>query len=174
MWQKLPMTPISMVLHRLTTTVLFLCTFNSAFADELTGRVVRIYDGDTFTLLTEMREQHKIRLAGIDAPEKRQSYGQRSKERLSELAFNRRVRVIWNKRDRYGRIVGKVFINDTDVNLNLVVSGLAWHFKHYEMEQSTADRRAYAVAEARARSARIGLWREANPVPPWNFRRGVR
>lgn len=158
----------------LTAAALLLCAFTSAFGDELIGRVVGVYDGDTLTLVTGGREQHKIRLAGIDAPEKRQPFGQQSKSRLSKLAYNRIVRVTWNKRDRYGRIVGKVYLNDVDVSLEMVVSGLAWHYKRYEIEQPIADRKKYALAEDGARSARSGLWRELKPVPPWEYRRGVR
>ena len=153
---------------------LFFCSFGSALANELIGRVVGVYDGDTLTLLVGGRERHKIRPASIDAPEKSQPYGQRSKKRLSDLAYDAIVSVTWNKRDRYGRIVGKVLLKDTDVNLEMVVSGLAWHYKHYEMEQSPAERRVYALAEDRARSARLRLWGSINPVPPWKYRRGVR
>ena len=159
---------------RFIAAVLFFCSLSSAYAHELIGRVVGISDGDTLTLLVSGRERQKVRLAGIDAPEKSQPFGQRSKEWLSALAYNDIVSVTWNKRDRYGRILWKVLHKGTDVNLEMVVSGLAWHYKHYEMEQPAADRRAYALAEDRARSAHLGLWVETNPIPPWNYRRGVR
>jgi endonuclease YncB( thermonuclease family) len=158
----------------LTAAALLLCTVSAAFAAEVIGRVVGVYDGDTLTLVSGGAEQHKIRLAGIDAPEKRQPFSQQSKERLSILVFDRIVRVTWNKRDRYGRIVGKVFLNDVDVNLEMVASGLAWHYRRYQIEQSIADRRKYALAENRARSAHLGLWRELKPVPPWEYRRRVK
>ena len=84
------------------------------------------------------------------------------------------MRVEFNKKDRYGRVLGKVMVNDSGVNLDVVESGLAWHYKQHQSEQSSADRRVYGLAEERARSARFGLWRDTEPVPPWDFRRGAR
>lgn len=142
---------------------------------ELSGRVVRVVDGDTLVLLIagpgEQKTQEKIRLAGIDAPEKGQPYGQRSKEHLSDQVFGRDVTVDWLKRDRYGRIVGKVLVGGTDADLEQVRAGFAWHYKKYASEQTAEDRAAYARAEDEARAARRGLWREAGQVPPWEWRR---
>lgn len=142
---------------------------------ELSGRVVRVVDGDTLVLLIagpgEQKTQEKIRLAGIDAPEKGQPYGQRSKEHLSDQVFGRDVTVDWLKRDRYGRIVGKVLVGGMDADLEQVRAGLAWHYKKYASEQTAEDRAAYARAEDEARAARRGLWREAGQVPPWEWRR---
>lgn len=143
----------------------------TAQATTIAGKVVGIADGDTVTVLDADRMQHKIRLQGIDAPEKAQPFGQRSKEALSALVFGKQVRVEWNKRDRYGRTVGKVVVNGTDANLEQVKSGLAWWYRKYSSEQSAADRSAYEAAEASARAARRGLWRDAEPVPPWEWRR---
>ena len=139
---------------------------------ELLGAVVSVSDGDTITVLDSTQAQHKIRLSGIDAPEKKQSYGQRSKQSLSDLVFNQRVTVEWVKRDRYGRIVGKVVLpSGADANLQQIKRGMAWHYKAYEREQPPEDRAAYAEAERVAREARAGLWQDAQPVPPWEFRR---
>lgn len=93
-------------------------------------------DGDTITVLDADKVQHKIRLAGIDAQEKKQPFGQRSKESLSDLVFSKAVTVDTNKRDRYGREVGKVLVNGLDANLVQVQRGFAWHYKAYEREQS--------------------------------------
>src|SRR5574340_1302510 len=98
----------------------------SASAATLVGQVVGVTDGDTVTVLDEQRQQHKIRLAGIDAPEKRQPFGQRSKETLSDAVFGRSVSVEWDKFDRYGRIIGKIVVDTKDVNLRQVEAGLAW------------------------------------------------
>lgn len=147
---------------------------NPAIATNLTGRVVGLTDGDTVTVLDERNVQHKIRLSGIDAPEKRQDYGSRSRQHLASLVFNKNVSVIGDKRDRYGRVLGKVVVNGNDANLAMVSAGLAWHYKRYEKEQSVSDRRAYAEAELAARAERRGLWQMPNPVPPWDFRRGAR
>lgn len=139
-------------------------------AETITGRVVAIADGDTITVLDTTKTQHKIRLAGIDAPEKAQAFGQRSKESLSDLVFDQAVTVETTKRDRYRREIGKVLVDGLDANLEQIKRGMAWHYKAYEREQSPQERLDYAKAEEVARGARVGLWKDAQPVPPWNFR----
>ena len=136
------------------------------------GRVVGIADGDTITVLDASRSQHRIRLQGIDAPESRQAFSARSKQHLADLVFNKEVAVGWEKRDRYGRVLGKVLVGGRDACLAQVQAGMAWHYKYYENEQSPGDRRLYAEAELEARRARRGLWADSDPVPPWDFRRG--
>lgn len=140
----------------------------------LVGTVVGVTDGDTITVLDEQRTQHKIRLAGIDAPEKAQAFGQRSKEALSALVFGRSVTVATEKQDRYGRTVGKIIIDGRDANLAQVVAGMAWHYKKYEGEQSPSDRLLYADAEREARDVRRGLWQDETPITPWNYRSMVK
>ncbi len=147
----------------------------SPFADaaELVGKVVRVAEGDTVTVLDGHHEQHKIRLSGIDAPELKQAFGRVSKRHLSDLVAGKHVLVEWYKQDRYGRIVGKVLIDGQDVNLQQIEAGMAWHFKRYEMEQPLEDRIAYATAEKKAREEHTGLWREPDPVPPWQYRKRI-
>lgn len=140
----------------------------------LSGRVVRIADGDTITVLDASNTQHRIRLQGIDAPESKQDFGTQSKKSLSGMIFGKDVSVIYEKTDQYGRLVGKVFFEGMDINLEQVRSGMAWHYKEYEREQSIEDREFYARAEDEARRARRGLWRDANPVEPSEFRREER
>lgn len=140
-------------------------------AAELVGRVVGVADGDTITVLDAHNVQHKIRLAGIDAPEKSQGYGQVSKSNLSDMVYDKNVQVSWSKLDRYGRVIGKVILNGRDLNLEQINKGLAWHYKKYENEQSESDRITYRSAEARARNLQIGLWAEPNPIAPWDFRK---
>jgi endonuclease YncB( thermonuclease family) len=146
----------------------------AAQAAEVSGRVVGVADGDTVTVLDSTKTQYKVRLQGIDAPEKAQAFGQRSKEHLSDQVFGRQVTVQYDKRDRYGRLVGTVFLAGVDVNLRQVASGMAWHYKQYQQEQSPAARQAYAAAEDDARRIQRGLWRDADPVPPWEHRRSRR
>ncbi|MCI0563229.1 MAG: thermonuclease family protein [Nitrososphaera sp.] len=138
---------------------------------ELIGRVIGVADGDTITVLGSNQAQHKIRLAGIDAPEKSQAYGTVSKQHLSALVFGQNVTVAYDKTDRYGRTVGTVLGNRRDVNLEQVKAGLAWHYKKYQSEQTPKHRAAYAQAELNARKNRWGLWRDLHPIPPWEFRR---
>ncbi len=143
----------------------------TAHAETITGRVVGIADGDTITVLDANKVQHKIRLSGIDAPEKNQAFGNRSKESLSDLAFDKTVNVETSKRDKYGRQIGKVLVNGRDVNLVQVERGMAWFYRQYQRDQSPNDRRLYEAAEDAARADKRGLWRNGEPVPPWEFRR---
>lgn len=140
------------------------------FAETYSGRVVGIADGDTITVLESGNVQHKIRLAGIDAPEKKQPYGQVSKEHLSALIFDKTVSIETTKLDRYKREIGKVLLGDKDINIEQIKSGLAWHYKKYTKAQPAEDQRTYSVAEEQARAQKVGLWKEPEPVAPWDFR----
>lgn len=146
----------------------------AAYADTLTGRVVGITDGDTLTLLDTTNTQHKIRLAGIDAPEKGQPFGQVCKQSLSDLAYNHTAQIDWNKLDRYGRVIGKVLVNAQDMNLEQIRRGCAWHYKKYQNEQSLDDRLSYGRAEEAARAGKVGLWVETGAVAPWEWRRAAK
>jgi endonuclease YncB( thermonuclease family) len=145
-----------------------------AHADTLTGRVVGVADGDTITVLDATNTQHKIRLSGIDSPEKKQAFGQHCKQSLSDLAYGRTVAVEAGKRDRYGRLIGKVLVNGEDANLEQLRRGCGWHYKQYQNEQVLDDRLAYNAAEESARAGGVGLWADADPVPPWDWRRARR
>jgi len=151
-----------------------------AAAQTLTGRVVGIADGDTITVLDASKTQRRIRLAGIDAPERGQPGGQRSKESLSGLVYDQPVRVESSKRDRYDRIVGKVWVASPDspcrgkpdcpmtldAGLAQIKMGRAWWFRKYADEQSPEDRARYEFAEQEARAKKAGLWRDGTAVPP--------
>ena len=165
--------------------VLSCCTSPPAAADLLEGRVIRIADGDTLTVLDRHQVQHRVRLAGIDAPERAQPFGERSKQNLARLVAGKPVEIRWHKRDRYGRVVGQVWVvspdarcqgagcpKTLDAGLAQITVGLAWHYKQYAGEQSAEDRERYAFAEVEARGRRAGLWREGDPVAPWEWRRG--
>ena len=143
----------------------------SAGQQTLNGRVVRVADGDTVTVLDSSNTQHRIRLSGIDAPESHQAFGTQSKKNLSDLVFGKDVTVLYDKTDQYGRLVGKIIVNGQDVNLEQVKEGMAWHYKEYEREQSAEDRELYARAEDEARAQHRGLWQDPNPVEPSQFRR---
>ena len=110
---------------------------------------------------------------GIDAPERRQPYGNASKDSLSRLVFNRNVEARCYKRDRYGRNVCRVFTREggKDVGLEMVRAGLAWWFREYAKEQTPEEQGAYQGAEDAARMTKRGLWKEPKPVPPWEWRR---
>src|SRR5205823_6715122 len=146
----------------------------SSTGQVLTGHVVRVADGDTVTILDSTNTQHRIRLQGIDAPESHQAFGTQSKQSLSQLIFDKDVTVEYQKTDRYGRLVGKIILDGADINLEQVKAGMAWHYKDYEDEQTLTDRDLYARAEDEARNARRGLWVDANPIEPSEYRRDER
>src|SRR5204863_1110196 len=108
----------------------------NAISQVFMGRVVRIADGDTITVLDGSNAQHRIRLQGIDAPESHQAFGTQSKKNLSELIFDKDVTVEYEKIDRYGRIVGKITLAGTDIDLEQIKAGMAWHYKDYQDEQT--------------------------------------
>jgi len=119
---------------------------HQANVDILLGKVIHVQDGDTITVLDDTNTQHKIRLSGIDAPEKREAFGNISKQSLADMVAGQAVAVDWVKADKYRRKVGKVMLAGLDVNLMQVKRGLAWHYKAYEREQPVIDRLAYADA----------------------------
>ncbi len=128
--------------------------------------MIRIVDGDTIVI--EVADaQHRIRLAGIDAPEKNQPWGEAGTRELRRQIAGKHVVIDWHKRDRWKRLIGIVRLADEDMNLHMIDRGLAWHYKRYADEQSPSDRDAYAAAEEAARDARRGLWSDPAPLPPW-------
>ncbi len=140
-------------------------------AVEYTGKVVGVSDGDTLTLLVPDGASYrpvKVRLAEIDTPESRQPYGERAKQALSDLAYNKQARVVVETTDRYGRTVGRVYVGGTDVNAELVKQGAAWVYRQYAKDQLL-----YRLEE-QAKAAKQGLWGlpEAQRMPPWEWRHG--
>jgi|GEM_PF-507071 len=141
---------------------------------EIKGRVTYVYDGDTILVEDANRQKFKVRLKGIDAPEKSQAYGPQAARRLTELVLNRQVEVFWEETDRYGRVLGKLMIGQSDFCLEMIASGLAWHFTRYEQSQSASDRALYRQAEKESRDHHKGLWEDPNPTPPWEYRQQQR
>jgi endonuclease YncB( thermonuclease family) len=137
----------------------------------LEGLVTRVADGDTLDVLDDGKASHRIRLLGIDAPEGGQPYGKVAKQALLDHVIRRRVTVLVQSKDRYHRSVGKVLLAGADINLEMVREGLVWHYKHYAGDQVPGDARRYAQAEQEARQARVGLWADPHPTPPWVWRR---
>ena len=142
-----------------------------SFAEELIGKVIKVSDGDTITVLDSNNQKHKIRLKGIDAPESQQTYGDISTQSLSELVYDKEVLVTWDKKDKYYRILGKVIVDGNDANYEQLTKGLAWYYKQYEKDLSDEDKKRYSEAEEWARNYTEGLWADSNSIPPWEFRR---
>jgi endonuclease YncB( thermonuclease family) len=134
------------------------------------GKVVDISDGDTITVLNKGRGE-RIRLYGIDCPEKRQDFGQKAKHFTSRMVFGKIVEVKVQDTDRYGRTVGLVYSNGQCLNAEIIKAGLAWVCTKYCKLSLCDDLKAY---EETARSSKVGLWSHPDPVPPWEYRRGKR
>ncbi|MFW5450816.1 MAG: thermonuclease family protein [Methylophagaceae bacterium] len=136
--------------------------------DIIHGKVISIIDGDTFTVLTSSNQQVKIRLSGIDAPEKSQPFGSKAKHFLSLLTYNKNVRVDVETKDRYGRSVCDVYASNRNVNAELVKNGMAWVYRKYTNDQTLIS------LEDEARESRTGLWAVEYPMAPWMWRKGSR
>ncbi|MDH6307545.1 micrococcal nuclease [Dysgonomonas sp. PFB1-18] len=128
------------------------------------GHVVRVSDGDTVTLLTDQREQIRVRLDGIDAPERGQDYGQKATLFVREICYNKPVIVHKKGVDRYGRVLGVLYVDGVNINEALVRHGLAWHYKHY-----SKDPRLDSL-ERLARKEKLNIWNMEKPIAPWEFR----
>ena len=140
----------------------------SAQAKTIEGLVVKIADGDTLTLLTSSNKKIKIRLAGIDTPEIKQPFGNKAKQALAKLVFQKKALIEVQTKDRYGRTVGVVFVDGQNVNYELVRQGMAWVYRKY-----TNDEILYGL-EAQAKTKKTGLWADAKSIAPWSWRKGVR
>lgn len=140
-------------------------TGSHSFASEFTGVVVGVADGDTLTVVTSEKERIRVRLDQIDAPEKSQPFGERSRQSLAGMSFQKTVRVVDHGDDRYGRTIGTVFVDGLNINEEQIRRGMAWVFVRYARED-----RLFAI-EQEAKQADRGLWTDAEPVPPWEWRR---
>jgi len=141
----------------------------AASAAELSGRVIGVADGDTLTVLMQSQSRGvRVRLVEIDAPEKRQAFGKRSGQSLSEICMNKSARVVTKGADRYDRVLGRVYCSGVDANAEQVKRGMAWVYDRYSTDASL-----YAVQDD-ARGSRRGLWADARPVTPWAWRAAKR
>ena len=138
----------------------------SLFSAEIIGKVVGVSDGDTITVLDEMdKGKFRIRLDKIDAPEKKQAFGNKAKQYLSSLIFGKQVSVRFKEIDRYGRVLGVIYCDGAEINLVMVQNGYAWHYSYYDKAP------AYIQPEKQARTDKKGLWAEPNPINPYQFRK---
>ena len=151
---------------------IFSSSFSPAFAQKIqqkiTGKVIKIVDGDTFDLLTDDTVKIRVRLNGIDCPERKQDYYQVCKDALSQYIFGKNVTLITHGKDRWKRIIADIYVRNEWINFKMVKNGYAWHFKKYSKDKKLAG------AEENARKKRIGLWKMNDPVPPWNYRKPVK
>lgn len=170
-------------LHKAVFILCFIVS-STGLTETIDGKVVRIVDGDTLVLLDANNVQHRVRLSGIDAPERGQPFGKRATENLARLTGNRPARLEWYKQDRWRRLIGTVWVHspDTrcrstdcpktlDVGTAQLTQGLAWHFKRYADEQPEEERERYSFSEDEAKARRVGLWSDPDPIPPWEWRK---
>ncbi len=160
-----------MINHKIQIILLaFTLTFSLAtHAETIEGRVVGVSDGDTLTVLDAGNTQFKIRLAAIDAPEKAQAFGQRGKEKLSDICYGKQATINVKSTDRYGRSVGDVNCAGINANETMIQSGLAWVYRKYAKGYG----HLYAF-EDEAKAAKRGLWADPNPTAPWEWRKAKR
>jgi endonuclease YncB( thermonuclease family) len=137
---------------------------SAAESKAFTSRVVGVHDGDTITVLAEGNVEVRVRLDGIDAPETKQAFGERSRQTLSAIVAGKTAKITSKGKDRYGRTIGVVFVGGVNANLAMVQAGMAWRYDKYSKDA------ALLAAQNEARAARLGLWADANPVPPWEWR----
>ena len=138
----------------------------SLFSAEIIGKVVGVSDGDTITVLDDMDQGNfRIRLDKIDAPEKKQAFGNKAKQYLSSLIFGKKVSIRYKSIDRYGRILGVIYLDGAEINLQMVQNGYAWHYSYFDKTP------AYIEAEKQARAEKKGLWQDPNPINPYQFRK---
>ncbi len=151
----------------LTLIVLFATNLHMhAYAKQITGKVVKIADGDTITVLQD-NKQHKIRLYGIDTPEKRQDFGQAAKQFLSQKIYNKKVQVEITGEDRYSRKIGIVYLGNDLINEKMVQGGYAWVYQKYCQKAFCKNWIDY---QGMAQKEQLGLWSGSNPIPPWEYR----
>ena len=136
---------------------------------DVTGKVVKVSDGDTIWVMDNDKKV-KVRLLGIDAPEIKQAFGEESKMILAGLIEKQNVIVVGDDKDRYGRLIGKVLLDDRDINLEMIKAGAAWHYKKYQADQLEEDRILYSSQEQLAQKTKRGLWKEGDPLAPWQWR----
>jgi micrococcal nuclease len=142
----------------------FILLFALSGIETYTAKVIKITDGDTIVVLNRDKQQIKIRLEGIDCPESHQEYGEKARQATAGLCFGREVEIRKSGTDRYGRTLAFIYVGDVCVNKQLIIQGMAWHYKKYNHDPELAR------LEDQARMRKVGLWSQSYPVAPWDWR----
>lgn len=156
-----------MNMKKVFLSTLLVCLPVLSWAD-IEGKVIAVSDGDTIRVLTPEKQEVRVRMLRIDAPESSQAFGQRSRQNLNAMAYGKNVRVVQDgksRTDKYQRVLGTVYVNGVNLNYQQVKDGYAWADRYFEPTQK------FIMAEAEAKKFKKGLWIEPNPVEPWNYRR---
>lgn len=154
-----------LLLFLLLSFTLHTSIFAQKQTGKLTGKVIYIVDGDTFDLLTADTVKIRIRLNGIDCPERKQDYYQVCKDALSRYIFGKNITLITHGRDQWKRVIADVYVNKEYINLKMIENGFAWHYIKYSKDKSLAK------AEEKAKKNKLGIWKMNNPRAPWNYRK---
>ncbi|MDO4551258.1 MAG: thermonuclease family protein [Planctomycetia bacterium] len=146
---------------------LFFFLFHSAgvHAETIQGVVVKVYDGDTISIITPNMEECCIRLQAVDAPEKDQPGYREAQIFLAKLLHGQTVHCVIDKLDKFNRTVGRLYLGETDVEYRLIRAGMAWHYEYYNQEEKLAQ------AQKKAQAQKIGIWKQKNPIPPYQWRK---
>ncbi len=151
---------------RLACGFIAFVSISIAYADEtVDGKVSRIIDGDSILVIDAKGVEYEVQLEGIDAPEMQQEFGKESTEGLSKLLKGKSVRLTWKSKDNFDRLLAQVYVGDKHINLELIQTGMAWHFKRYNKDETLAK------SETAAREAKKGLWAKELPMAPWDYRK---
>jgi len=134
-------------------------------------RVVGVNDGDTLTVMDSKQKTYTVQLDGIDAPEAAQPYGEASKKHLERRILRKNVVLMWHKTSKDGALIAKVLLNNGDINLLQLRTGSAWQTKNITVDTSGSDSGRYASAQGHAKEKQLGLWRDENAIPPWDWRK---
>lgn len=153
-------------MKKLTTLTLFLLITLLSFSYTITGKVIKVSDGDTIVIMSE-GVKHKIRLNSIDCPEKKQEYGQEATKFTYDFVYGKTIEADVKDKDRYGRLVADIYLYGDSLNQALVRNGLAWHYKKYSKDKILAK------LEELAREENKGLWKDQSPIAPWDYRKGI-
>lgn len=161
-------------MSKIVASALFFVVMSVAaepWAKTFKGHVIAVADGETITVISAKHQQLRVRLAGIDAPERQQPFARQSRENLSRWVRRKEVVVEWDQKDRYGRLIGIVLLDGREINLEQLRAGYAWWYREHTRELTPEAQRRYETAEQEARTRNRGLWQQENPVPPWEWRR---
>lgn len=164
-WTKAPLNAAGNVFYDLEETPATL-PLGTAGELEFSGRVTSITDGDTLRIINSLGESQIIRLYGIDAPERDQPYGTQATNALRQKLSNSQISIVQQDIDDYGRIVGTIFLNERNINQEMVVQGHAWWYEFF-----APDNRELGLAQSEAQNSKLGLWRSPNPMDPYEWRR---
>ena len=159
------------MINLMRNILIFLLFFSDLTKADISAKVIRVIDGDTIYVRDYDNKTHKIRLAGIDAPEMSQPYGKESRSHLLGLLYGKEVFIEAKKNDRYGRIIGTAYYDGIDVNLVQVKVGMAWWYEYYKDQQTSEERRAYSAAHEQAKKNKVGLWKDPLAINPYVWRK---